>query len=275
MTTDGHTVPRTGNSFIDVTHAALMDRVGTIRRECATGAPREDVVPHFSAFVEEMRAHFGHEEVIIRAAGFNHWEEHAHQHSMLDQQLVRLVDYVRDCEVSNDFMCTVAGTLDAVLCKHEIRHDSEYAGLVRDASAPIEGKTLIVWGDEFETGVVPVDAQHRQLVECLNELHRMSLGGAPEAETLALLEAAHDHVHAHFAMEEGVLRASVPGRFLAHHAHHKVLEGQFAQIRRAVETERLDVGVAVRDFLRFWLMDHILGSDRPAFAAAGIGRKAP
>lgn len=269
MTTDGHTVPRTGNSFIDVTHAALMDRVGAIRRECATGAPRDAVVPHFCAFADEMRAHFDHEEVIIRAAGFGRWEEHANQHAMLDQQLGRLIDYVRECDVTNDFMCTVAGTLDAALCRHEIRHDSEYATLVRTASASPDGRSLIPWDPSYDIGIAPLDAQHRQLVESLNEIHRASLGNAPDAETFALLEQMHDHVQAHFAMEEGVLRSVSPGRFLAHRAHHRTLEAQFARIRQEVESGRLDAGVAARDFLRFWLMDHVLGSDRPAFAAAG------
>lgn len=266
MTTDGHSVPRTGNGFIDASHHSLMEQVGTIRQACADGASRDAVVPHFDSFVDEMRAHFSHEEVIIRAAGYNLWEEHAHQHAMLDQQFVRLIDYVRECEVSPDFVCTVAGTLDAVLCRHEIRSDVDYAGLVREASGPIEGKTLIVWDAEFETGVESLDAQHRQLADCLNELYRMSLGGASGAEAMALLEATTDHVHAHFAMEEGMLRARSPGRFLAHHAYHRELEAQFARIRKDIEGERIDLGVAVRDFLRFWLMDHVLGADRPAFA---------
>ncbi|WP_448202993.1 bacteriohemerythrin [Azospirillum sp. sgz302134] len=272
MTTDGHTVPRTGNSFIDVTHAALMDRVGTIRRECATGAPRDEVVPHFCDFVNEMRAHFDHEEVIIRAVGYRRWEEHAHQHEMLDQQLGRLIDYVRECDVTNDFMCTVAGTLDAALCRHEIRHDSEYAALVRNASTPAPGPDLILWDPSFDIGIAALDAQHRQLVECLNEIDRISRGNGSVAEGLELLELMQDHVQAHFAMEEGMLRTQLPSRFLGHSAHHKVLVAQFARIRAEIEAGRVDLGVAARDFFRFWLMDHVLGSDRPTFAAA---REAP
>lgn len=269
MTTDGHTVPRTGNGFIDVTHAALMDRVGAIRHACAKGAPRDAVVPHFDAFVDEMHAHFDHEEVIIRAVGFHRWEEHATQHAMLEQQLVRLVDYVRECDVTGDFLCTVAGTLDAALCRHEIRHDGEYAALVRTASAAPEGRDLICWEPGFELGIAPLDAQHHQLADCLNELHRASLGHAPEAEVAALLEQMHDHAQAHFAMEEGVLRSVAPSRFVAHRAHHQTLNAQFARVRQAVESGRLDAGVAARDFLRFWLMDHLLGSDRAAFAGGG------
>lgn len=268
MTTDGHTVPRTGNGFIDAAHRSLMDHVETIRRECAAGASRESMIPRFSRFADEMRMHFDHEEVIIRAAGFTRWEEHASHHAMLDQQFGRLIDYVRGCDVTSDFLCTVAGTLDAALCGHEIRHDGDYTALVRDASLAPEGRTLIAWSSAFDVGVGPLDAQHRQLAELMNELDVMSRRGASIGESLDLLGMLHDHVHAHFAMEEGVLRCVAPSRFVAHRNHHRLLEGQFAGIRQQVESGRLDPGVAVRGFLRFWLMDHVLGSDRPTFADA-------
>lgn len=273
MTTDGHTVPRTGNSFIDVTHAALMDRVGTIRRECAAGAPRLSVVPHLDAFEDEMLAHFDHEEVIIRAAGYDRWEEHASQHAALGQQLGRLIDYVRECDVTSDFMCTVAGTLDAALCRHEIRNDSDYAALLRTASAAPEGGELIRWEPGYDLGIAPLDAQHRQLVECLNDLHQASLLQGAGAGIVALLDQLHDHAQAHFAMEEGVLRTVAPSRFVAHRAHHRTLNAQFVRIRQEVASGQLDAGVAARGFLRFWLMDHLLGSDRAAFAAGSDARQ--
>lgn len=271
MTTDGHTVPRTGNGFIDTTHRSLMDHVAVIRRECAAGASRDSVVPHFSRFADEMRMHFDHEEVIIRAAGFVRWEEHAGHHAMLDQQFGRLIDYVRECDVTSDFLCTVAGTLDAALCRHEIRHDGDYTALVREASKVPDGVPLIAWDSAFDVGVGPLDAQHRQLAELMNELDAASREGAPVSESLDLLGVLHDHVHAHFAMEEGILRRMAPSRFVAHRNHHRMLEGQFARVRRQVENGRLDPGVAVRGFLRFWLMDHVLGSDRPTFLEAADG----
>lgn len=268
MTTDGPTVPSTGNGFIDASHRSLMGHVDSIRRECAAGATRDVMVPHFNRFVDEMRMHFDHEEVIIRAAGFTRWEEHASHHAMLDQQFGRLIDYVCGCEVSTDFLCTVAETLDAALSRHETRHDGDYAALVRDASAAPDGAALIVWDDAFDVGVGPLDAQHRQIAELMNELDVMSRRGARVCESLDLLGMLHDHVHAHFAMEEGVLRRMAPNRFVSHRNHHRMLEGQFARIRQQVEEGRLDTGVAVRGFLRFWLMDHVLGSDRPTFAEA-------
>lgn len=266
MTTDGHSVPRSGNGFIDLTHAVLMDRVGAIRRACAAGSGRQAVVPHFNAFMDEMRSHFDHEEVIIRAIGFDRWEDHAVQHGQLEEQIGRLVDYVRDCDdVSDVFLCTVAGTLDAALCRHEIRQDGAYLWLVRRASEPPPDDTLIAWTAGYETGVDTVDGQHRQLAETLNELYRLTRRGALRAEGLAMLESLQGLVEAHFATEEGVLRASAPARFVAHRAHHRTLGRQFARVRAEVEEGRIDLGVAVRDFLRFWLMDHVQGADRAAF----------
>ncbi|HEY0835984.1 MAG TPA: hemerythrin domain-containing protein [Azospirillum sp.] len=268
MIVDQHPVPETGNRFIDGTHEALVRRIGQIRARCDDGAPRAQMVPVLDAFTADMHAHFECEELIIRSLGFDGWEEHAHQHALLDTQIGRLVEYVRECEVSQDFLSTVAGTLDTVLCRHETRYDSTYATLLRDAAAPSGERDLIVWGAGHETGIDSIDQQHRGLVHLLNDLHRTSGRAPAPAEALALIDTLRDHVHAHFAMEEGVVRAMAPGRFLQHRAHHAVMGARFDAIRAEIAEGTLDVGVAVRDFLRFWLMDHILGCDRPLLCGA-------
>ncbi|HYH18496.1 MAG TPA: hemerythrin domain-containing protein [Azospirillum sp.] len=263
MIVDRHPVPETGNRFIDGTHESLVRRIGQIRERCDGGAPREQMILILDAFTADVHAHFACEELIIRALGFDGWEEHVQQHELLNTQIGRLVDYVRECEVSRDFMSTVAGTLDTVLCRHEIRYDSSFATLLRKAAAPAGGRDLIVWGVEHETGIASIDQQHRGLVEMLNALHRRSGDRLTPDEALGLVDTLRDHVQAHFGMEEGVVRAMAPGRFLQHRAHHAAMVVQFDGIRDEIAEGVLDVGVAVRDFLRFWLMDHILGCDRP------------
>ncbi|HYH37038.1 MAG TPA: hemerythrin domain-containing protein [Azospirillum sp.] len=265
-------VAETGNGFIDITHAALLRHIGDIREQCADGAPREAVVPSFDAFVGEMTVHFGHEELILRAVGYDHWEEHAEQHRALGRQIGRLVDYLRECDVSHDFLCTVAGTLDAALNQHEIKHDGAYASLLRTQFAPPPEGELITWAIGFETGVEPIDAQHRELAELVNELHRLAGGVHAKADALALLERMHLHVRAHFEVEERLLRAASPTRCLSHAASHKLMESQFLAVRDQVVADVVDLEVAVRDFLRFWLMDHILVCDRPHFLLMGLGR---
>ena len=272
MAPTGHTVGETGNGFIDGTHTALLRRVHDIHEQCAGGAPREAVVPSFDAFVGEMTVHFGHEELILRASGFPGWEEHAEQHQSLGRQFGRLVDYLRACDVSRDFLCTVAGTLDSALSLHEIKHDGAYASLLRAAPPPEPGSDLIAWSAGFETGVEPIDVQHRELAGLVNELHRMAVGVHERAEAVALLERVAHHVRAHFETEERVMRAASPTRCLSHAASHAQMEAQFLSMCGHVAAGVVGLEVAVRDFLRFWLMDHILVCDRPHFLMMGLAR---
>lgn len=265
-----HPVAETGNGFIDSTHAALLRRIGDIRAQCAQGAPREAVVRDFDAFIGEMTAHFGHEEMILRAVGYHHWEEHAEQHEALGQQVERLVGYLRECDVSRDFLSTVAGTLDAVLSQHEIMQDGVYADLLRTMGRPRPGEPLIAWTADFDIGVEPVDAQHRELVGLVNELHRMSGGDYAGEDALTLLERLRVHVVAHFEDEERLLRAISPTRCLNHAASHDAMEAQFLAVVGQVASGEVELAVAVRDFLRFWLMDHILVCDRRHFSSMGL-----
>ena len=270
MTMTDHTVAQTGNGFIDTTHTVLLRRIADIRAQCAGGAPRESVVPDFDAFIDDMSVHFAHEELILRASGYGGWEEHAEHHETLGRQVGRLVEYLRECDVSRDFLCTVAGTLDAVLSQHEIKHDGAYATLLRSAPVPASGEDLIVWARAFETGVEPIDLQHRELVGLLNEMHRLTEGTHAKADALALLDRVRRHVRAHFETEEQVMRAASPSRCLNHAASHKMMEAQFLAMRSQVADGVVDLHVAVRDFLRFWLMDHILVCDRPHFLVMGL-----
>lgn len=263
MIVDRHAVPETGNRFIDATHQTLVRRIGEIRTRCDDGAPRDQMVAVLDAFTADVHAHFACEELIIRALGFEGREEHAEQHELLETQIGRLVAYVRECDVSRDFLSTVAGTLDTVLCRHEIRYDSSYAGLLRKAAAPAGGADLIVWDARHETGIACIDRQHRDLVGFLNDLHRGAGGRREPAEALGLIDALRERVRDHVVLEEDVVRTTTPGRFLQHRAHHAAMAAQLDAVRAEIADGILDIGVAVRDFLRFWLMDHILGCDRP------------
>lgn len=251
MAPTARAVAQTGNGFIDGAHTALLSRVHDIREQCASGTPREAVVPCFDAFVGEMTAHFGHEELILRASGFAGWEEHAEQHQTLSQQVGRLVDYLRECDVSRDFLCTVAGTLDSALSQHEIKHDGAYAALLRSAQTPAPGTDLITWTAGFETGVEPIDVQHRELAGLVNELHRLASDVHRRVDAMALLDRVGHHVRAHFDSEERVMRAASPARCVSHAASHKLMEGQFDAMCDQVSAGVVDLRVAVRDFLRF------------------------
>jgi hemerythrin len=260
--------PRSGNRFLDLSHINLQRSVAGISEACALSCPQEQVIPRFEAFLREMNAHFELEELIIRACGYGEWREHAHKHEEIGTQLVRLVEYLRLCDVSTEFMRTIAVTLDALLYRHEIAADGAFAAVVQQASDKEGDDGLIAWDRELETGVESVDLQHRELVDMLNALARMTDGPHTVEAVVTCLDSLRDHALAHFTMEEGVLRGLVPRQLVQHHALHKMLAAQLGYVRGEVAAGRFETRSTVRDFLRFWLLDHVLTADRPVFQQA-------
>lgn len=258
-------IPATGNDFIDQSHDGLLRQVRTLKEGCDAGAERGALTPEFTAFVGNVTDHFEHEETILRAIGYGGWSEHAGQHDRMVEQMDRLVAYLAECECAPGFMGTVAETLDAALCQHEGRQDAAHAGLLAAHSHLAPGQALVSWGDDLTTGVERVDGQHRALIDSINSLHRLSRGGAltrQEGEDM-LLHLLHD-LQVHFVEEEEMIRHRVStARYLQHERHHQALERQLGHVVRLVKSGTVDLAALTGGFLRFWLIDHIVGADRP------------
>jgi len=223
------------------------------------------MAPHFSAFVGSVTDHFRHEETILRAIGYGGWSEHAGQHDVMVEQMDRLVVYLSECECAPGFLGTVADTLDAALCQHEGRQDMAHADVLAGHSRLAPGQPLVPWGDGLATGVERVDSQHRALADSLNTLYRLSSSGAlsREEEESMLLHLLHD-LQVHFVEEEALIRPHVSlARYLQHERHHQALERQLEHVSRLVSAGTVDLAALTGGFLRFWLIDHIVGADRP------------
>jgi hemerythrin-like metal-binding protein len=121
-----------------------------------------------------------------------------------------------------------------------------------------------VWDDRFVTGLALVDAQHRHLVDLVNETGDMLLKGGGSAEQArAIFAALADYAHVHFATEEGLMhKLSVDPRHLDVHAeHHRDFVEQVTlmwQRRDQIE----DPASQLQGFLASWLTMHILGEDQ-------------
>lgn len=259
------TIPASGNDFIDQSHDALVRQVRTLKDQCHAGAERAEMAPEFTAFVGNVTGHFQHEETILRAIGYGGWSEHAGQHDTMVEQMDRLVAYLSECDCAPGFMGTVADTLDAVLCQHEGRQDAAHAGIVGAHSRLSPGEALIAWDDGLSTGVDRVDGQHRALADSINTLYRLSRGNAltrAEEESM-LLHLLHD-LQMHFVEEEALIRHNVSvARYLQHERHHQALERQLEHVSRLVSNGTVNLAALTGGFLRFWLIDHIVGADRP------------
>lgn len=117
------------------------------------------------------------------------------------------------------------------------------------------------WHDFLSLGVEHIDAQHRRLMDIVNDfLDAVHQGRAEEVvrETAAALLA---HTVDHFADEEAYMESIGYPDLETHHREHRDLR---AKAERMVErVARPDAG-NVRDMdvlLKTWLLDHILNTD--------------
>jgi hemerythrin-like metal-binding protein len=119
------------------------------------------------------------------------------------------------------------------------------------------------WSDGFSIGIEEIDQEHKKLLNLVNVLHdTVEAGGAHEALGEVLDELMR-YVIYHFSHEEELfLRTNYPGAE-RHLKQHSDLTGA---TKKVYDEFRLNASetlpLQVLEFLKNWLYEHILGSDR-------------
>ncbi|MBC7951825.1 MAG: bacteriohemerythrin [Rhodospirillaceae bacterium] len=121
---------------------------------------------------------------------------------------------------------------------------------------------LIDWSDRLSVHVVEFDQDHQRLISILNNLWEASEERRGHEVIVTLLGELIDYTRTHFAREEEMfVRWDYPGAAKHVDAHRKLvamageLQAKFAQEGSEIVADE------VFDFLRDWLIRHILGDD--------------
>lgn len=119
------------------------------------------------------------------------------------------------------------------------------------------------WSSLFETGLAEVDAQHKRLVELLNQLGR-DVDSTSVEHIDAALQALAEYTVYHFQCEEAIMEAA--GVAASHAELHRDTHARFVrQVVEWLERRKQDESISLRqllDFLANWLIFHILGDDQ-------------
>ena len=119
----------------------------------------------------------------------------------------------------------------------------------------------IVWDKKYNVGNELIDSQHQHLVKLINliidEKENISKD-VVKAIFNELIRYANTHFHDE---EELIFKSDYPNKI-----EHKKLHREFIKKLEAIELdivlENPDIVDEILDFLSFWLMDHILLSDK-------------
>jgi hemerythrin len=123
--------------------------------------------------------------------------------------------------------------------------------------------TLYEWGDDWEIGNPDIDAQHKRLVESLNELMTACQHGAHRVQLENMLDFLVSYTAQHFADEEAFqLKCAYPD-----YPQHKKLHDEFTAVavalKEQMERDGPSIGLIAEIYTAVgaWLAQHIKGED--------------
>lgn len=121
---------------------------------------------------------------------------------------------------------------------------------------------LLIWSQSLSVEDEALDAQHRQLVEILNQLHEAAAKGERPENLRPLLEALVQYTQTHFADEERHMERHGYSGLAAHRAEHEALTRRVLSTKARYEAGEQVELIELVEFLKQWLVSHILGSDK-------------
>lgn len=121
---------------------------------------------------------------------------------------------------------------------------------------------LMTWQDNFSVGVPSIDAQHKRLIELINELHQAMLDGAVPEKIKEILNGLIEYTQLHFSHEEKLFAEHEYPDAVAHKEIHDALVGKVMELKTKVDAGEQIRGMEVMEFLKSWLTGHILGEDK-------------
>ncbi len=119
----------------------------------------------------------------------------------------------------------------------------------------------IEWTEKFRAGVEKLDAQHKELIEMVNELQRQITMGSSKEELGKVVNKIYEHKKAHFADEERLMLDHNYPKFEQHAKEHKDMLDRLSEFIEGVAAGDKIVSVELTGFLAEWLLDHIAQTD--------------
>ncbi|WP_196160593.1 bacteriohemerythrin [Reinekea sp. G2M2-21] len=119
----------------------------------------------------------------------------------------------------------------------------------------------IQWSTDYELGIGVIDAQHKRIVEYINDVHDIAENRGGREEIDKVLHLLVDYTLSHFAFEEALLEESGYAELPEHQVTHRMFEKQI-QVLQERFANGDDVAIELADVLQDWLLKHIMTDDQ-------------
>ena len=121
---------------------------------------------------------------------------------------------------------------------------------------------FINWGHSLIVNIGTIDSQHQRLIAIVNDLFdAMSEGKGNEILGEIFVELI-DYTKSHFSTEESLMKIHAYPYIKEHKEQHDELTKQALDLYDKFRAGQGTVSVPVLNFLRTWLNNHILSTDK-------------
>lgn len=119
---------------------------------------------------------------------------------------------------------------------------------------------FFTWKESFNTGISEIDAQHRSIVDKINDLHD-SHGHADRGMIAGIIAGLTRYTIEHFSLEEQLFDSAGFPDSQAHRRQHELFREKLADLGHDFDQGKSGVEVETLQFLKEWFIDHILTMD--------------
>ena len=133
---------------------------------------------------------------------------------------------------------------------------------------------LFEWNAKFSVGIDSIDNQHKRLVGYINQLHDGIQQGKGAEVLTPILDGLLEYTIEHFKNEENLFVSTNYAENEKHREEHQALVLKVQYYRKLLSSGKATLSTDLLQFLKEWLMIHILGSDmkyKDHFLSRGIG----
>ncbi len=123
-------------------------------------------------------------------------------------------------------------------------------------------KILIEWSDTYSVGIKLFDDHHKELIAMINSLYNAFLKGEANEKAVEIIEEMIAYTDFHFKTEEEYFDTYNYPATEEHKAIHRTFVDKVVSLKNELQEGSTPVSYDVMNYLRKWLIDHIMGVDK-------------
>ena len=122
--------------------------------------------------------------------------------------------------------------------------------------------TYFAWNEKYSVHIREIDEQHKKLVALINELFEAMKTGQGQEILGKVIAGLITYTKSHFATEERLMRDHGYAEYLVHKQVHDSLTKKVLELNGQFQAGQTALTIQVSNFLKDWLTNHILGTDK-------------